>query len=738
MLVSGTGTNLGALIEAERRGALGGSIRLVLADRECLAIERARAAGLETLVIQPGAYPTREAWNAAVSQALVAASPDLVVLAGFMRVLGNPVLDAFAGRILNVHPSLLPAFPGTDAIGDALRAGVRVTGVTIHFVDETLDGGPIVDQEAVSLQPGDDHDSLSARIHAVEHRLLPRAVDRMLAGVISVADGRAVTDAVKAAELPRPRRALLSVSDKTGLAALGQGLADLGFELISTGGTAKALRAAGLEVLDVAAVTGFPEMLDGRVKTLHPRIAAGVLADWRSEEHRAQLARAAIDPFELIVVNLYRFAEAAAKPDIAIDELIEEIDIGGPTLVRGAAKNHASVGIVTDPADYDGVLAELREHGSLGEKTRQRLAVAAFTLTAGYDTAIAAELRHRLGGAAEAAQLTGADSDADPDASRPMPATLDVRLERALTLRYGENPHQSAALYLRPGADPSDGPFALGAAPLQGKELSYNNILDASAAAALARDLRGAAAVVVKHGNPCGAAEAVNLHEAWRLALAGDPVSAFGGVVAIRGTVDRVLAEALTSLFLEVVVAPAFDAGAREVLAARTNLRLLEDPSILVVPHVSMELRFSGGGVLATDSDVLPDDPSSWRTVTARPPTDAERRDLELAWRIARRVSSNAIVLVRDGALVGVGAGQMSRVDSAKLAVEKAGPDRVSGSACASDAFFPFPDGLEVCAAAGATSFVEPGGSQRDAEVIAAADHAGAAMLFTGIRHFRH
>ena len=368
-----------------------------------------------------------------------------------------------------------------------------------------------------------------------------------------------------------------------------------------------------------------------------------------------------------------------------------------------------------------------------GRRPGAGLAVEAFALTAYYDTAIAAEFARTV-----ARRWRRRRRRRCVERPPPMPARLDLRLERAITLRYGENPHQQAALYRRPDAGPSDGPFARGASPLQGKELSYNNILDASAAAALARDLRGAAAVVVKHGNPCGAAEAANLHEAWQLALAGDPVSAFGGVVAIRGTVDGVLAEALTSLFLEVVIAPAFDEDARAILAAKQNLRLLEDPSILALPRVGLEP--CGPREAASwqrTPDVQPDDPDTWRVVTARP-SDAERRDLELAWRIARRVSSNAIVLVRDGALVGVGAGQMSRVDSARLAVDKAGPGRVARSVCASDAFFPFPDGLEVCAAAGVTAFVEPGGSTRDADVIAAADRAGAAMLFTGVRHFRH
>jgi phosphoribosylaminoimidazolecarboxamide formyltransferase/IMP cyclohydrolase len=721
VLVSGRGTNLQALMDVERRQNLGGQIALVLADQGCPAIDRATAAHIATRIVAPGDFADRTAWDDALCNALASAGVDLAVLAGFMRVVGASVLDRFANRVINIHPSLLPAFPGRDAIGDALDAGVRVTGVTVHLVDESIDGGPILLQEAVTVRPGETRDELEPRIHAVEHRLLPAAVRLMLGGAVNVAGGRATIDARRAAALPRPRRALLSVSEKTGLVHLARGLDGLAFELVSTGGTARALRDAGLPVTDVSAVTGFAEMLDGRVKTLHPRIHGGVLGDWRNADHRAQLAAAMIEPFELVVVNLYRFAEAAARPGIGMDELIEEIDIGGPTLVRAAAKNHASVAILSSPARYDAVLDELRTSGAIGDETRASLAVDAFALTADYDSQIAAELGRRM--------TTSNDS---------LPARLDLRLERVLPLRYGENPHQAAALYRRTGVAPEAGPFSEGATPLQGKELSYNNILDAAAAAAIARDLRGAACVVVKHGNPCGAAEADTLIAAWERALSGDPVSAFGGVVGIRGTVDAELATALTGLFLEVVVAAAFDPAALEVLARKPNLRLLADPSIPLDPPVVLDVRSAGGGVLVTESDILPDDPKTWRTVTTREPSDRERADLDLAWRISRRVSSNAIVLVKDGTLVGVGAGQMSRVDSSRLAVDKAGPDRVKDSVCASDAFFPFPDALEVCASAGVTAFVEPGGSQRDPEVIAAAEAAGAAMLFTGVRHFRH
>jgi len=722
--VSGKGSNLQAIVHAERRGWLPTRTVLVLADRPCAAIDWAREQAIATDLVRPADHPDPAAWDRAVRGALQASGARIVALAGFMRLVGPATLAAFRGSILNVHPSLLPAFPGAHAVRDALEAGVRVTGVTVHVVDEVLDGGPIVLQEAVPILAADDEAALLARLHAVEHRLLPRAMRLMAAGALTVGqDGRVSVDPARAAALPRPRRALLSVSDKSGLAELADGLVSLGFELVSTGGTARALRAAGLEVTDVAEVTGFPEMLDGRVKTLHPRIAAGVLADLRRPDHVAQLATEGIDPFELVVVNLYPFAAAAERPGIALDELVEEIDIGGPTLVRAAAKNHASVAIVTEPAAYPALLAELRAEGRIGEATRRRLGAAAFGQTADYDARIAAELPGRLG----------------IEQPEPFPAHVSLELDRVGALRYGENPHQQGALYRLRDASPSAGPFARGVDLRQGKVLSYNNLLDAAAAAATARDLLGPACAIVKHTNPCGAAEASDMITAWERALSGDPVSAYGGVVAVTGTLDAALAERLIALFLELVVAPSVEPEAAGILARRPNLRIVVDPSL---GHPAgdpiVEYRSAGGALLASESDVRPDDPATWRQVTSRAPDARERQDLDLAWRLARHVKSNAIVLVRDATLVGVGAGQMSRVDSARLAVEKAGPERVRGAACASDAFFPFPDGLLVCADAGATAFVQPGGSVRDDGVIAAAEAAGVSMLLTGVRHFRH
>jgi phosphoribosylaminoimidazolecarboxamide formyltransferase/IMP cyclohydrolase len=747
--VSGAGSNLRALSAAAGRGELGGAIALVFADRPCAGLDWAAEQGIDTVLVPGGD-------DATLAETLGAVVPDVVVLAGYLRLVGPAVLVEFGGRILNVHPSLLPSFPGLHGARDALAAGVAVTGVTVHLVDATLDGGPIVAQEAVPVMPEDDEASLLARIHPVEHRLLPTAVAALLAGALGVTGGarRARLDpAIADAAVPVPRRALLSVSDKTGLASLGRGLVARGWELVSTGGTARSLREAGLPVTDVAAVTGFPEMLDGRVKTLHPRVHGGILADRRRADHREALIAAGIAPFDLVVVNLYPFAEAARKPGLSFDALVEEIDIGGPSMVRAAAKNHASVAIVTSPARYDALLAALDEHGAVPLGLRSALAVEAFRHTAAYDARIAAELPGRMAAA-------GVDLPSEPGlptSQDPYPPSLTISLEKVDTLRYGENPHQAAARYRRTDREPrpGDGPFATGEPPLQGKPLSYNNVLDASAAAALGRLMRGPAVVICKHTNPCGAAERPTLLEAWEAALAGDPVSAFGGVVAVTGTVDRALAERLVSIFLEVVVAPAFDDGAREVLATKPNLRLVVDPALGGVaatagpsgpaPATADDLgsfRTAGGGVLVTAPDTLPDDPAEWVCTTSRQPTEPELRDMDLAWRLCRGVVSNAILLVRDGMLVGLGSGQVSRVDACRGAVDKArqfqGEAGATGAVAASDAFFPFADGPKVLLDAGVTAIVQPGGSMRDAEVLALVDEAGAAMLVTGRRHFRH
>ncbi len=750
--VSGAGSNLRALHAAVSRDEIPARIVLVFADRACPALDWAAEAGLETALLPAlgAADPSlRAEADRTLAATLRAVEADVAVLAGYMRVVGPATLAAFPNRIINTHPALLPSFPGAHAVRDALSAGVAVTGATVHLVNEIVDGGPIVLQEPVDVLPDDDEAMLHERIKAVQHRLLPRAVALALAGALTVEPGqrRARIDSARVdAAVPPPRRVLLSVSDKTDLVPFAAALVRNGYELVSTGGTARALRDAGLPVTDVASVTGTREMLDGRVKTLHPRVHAGILADRRRADHREALIAAGIAPFDLVVVNLYPFAAAAARPGVALDDLVEEIDVGGPTLVRAAAKNHASVAILTSPDRYPAVIAAIEGEGSVPAGLRAALAAEAFRHTAAYDARIASELPGRMLDAG----LALPPEPGLPGSADPYPPVLPLVLEKVQSLRYGENPHQPAARYRRVDRQPGlvDGLFAADGAPLQGKDLSYNNVLDASAASAIARVLRPPACVIVKHTNPCGAAERASLLDAWRAALAGDPESAFGGVVGVAGTIDGELARAMTELFLEVVVAGGFDDEARAAFAAKPNLRLIVD-EVLSASRVPAPvrsdplgaIRTAGGAVLVSTPDVIPDDPAAWRLTTRRAPTDRERADLDLAWRLVRGVTSNAIVLVRDGRLIGLGSGQTSRVDAARQAVAKARtfqPDALAGAVCASDAFFPVPDSIEVCLDAGVTAFVQPGGSVRDGQAIECADAADAAMLFTGIRHFRH
>ena len=522
------------------------------------------------------------------------------------------------------------------------------------------------------------------------------------------------------------RRALLSVTDKTGLVEFAQALAGFGVELVSTGGTARALRDAGLEVKDIGDLTGFPEMLDGRVKTLHPRVHGGLLYIRGNREHEAAVAAHGIEPIDMAVVNLYAFEKTAAQPAVAFGHLIENIDIGGPSMVRSAAKNFEDVAIVTRVSDYPAIIEELkRTQGALSRETRWRLARQAFATTAAYDTAIANAL-DRI------AEAPAPDAPAALEPSN-LPTTLRINLPLAQPLRYGENPHQRAALY----AD-GTGLGVAGARQLQGKELSFNNLVDLDACWELAQEFPSgesdpAVVVIVKHTNPCGAATGATILEAYRKALACDPVSAYGGVIGINRTVDGEAAAEIAKLFVEAIAAPGFTAEARERFVARKNLRLVEvrsAPPRPVVKHVS-------GGLLLQDADTGRVAESELKVVTWRPPTAEELRSLLFAWRVCKHVKSNAIVYARAGQTLGVGAGQMSRVDAARFGAMKAALP-LQGCVAASDAFFPFPDGLEAVAAAGATAVIQPGGSVRDEEVIAAADKLGMAMVFTGIRHFRH
>jgi phosphoribosylaminoimidazolecarboxamide formyltransferase / IMP cyclohydrolase len=511
------------------------------------------------------------------------------------------------------------------------------------------------------------------------------------------------------------RRALVSVFDKQGLDRLARALAAAGVEVVSTGSTAAALEGHGLAVTRVEELTGFPELLDGRVKTLHPKVHAGLLADRARPGHRAELEAAGIAPFDLVVVNLYPFEETVAAPDVDPALAVERIDVGGPAMVRAAAKNHAWVAVVCDPADYPLVETALADGGTT-LTDRRTLAAKAFARTAAYDTAVATWM-------------------APPAEAAPgFPERLGVEGRLRQRLRYGENPHQAAAFYVVEGPA---GPWGLGAATqVAGKELSYNNLLDADAALALAAEHAGRPfATIVKHTNPCGAAFGATLEEAYAGALDGDPVSAFGGVVGLSRPLDAATAKRIAGIFTEVVVAPGFDEEALEVLAGKPSLRLVR--ADLAGPAGRLAVRSVAGGLLAQEPDPGGDDPAGWALQAGDPPGPELLADLALAWSVAGHVKSNAIVLARDGRVVGVGAGQQSRVDSVRIAVAKAG-ERARGAAAGSDAYFPFPDGVETMAAAGVLAVAQPGGSVRDAEVTAAATAAGITMLHTGRRHFRH
>ncbi|GAB3437137.1 hypothetical protein GCM10027436_16690 [Actinophytocola sediminis] len=718
VLVSGSGTLLQSVLDASTTPRFPVRVVAVGADRPGIeGLARAERAGVPGFVVRLGDHADRAAWDVALADAVAAYQPDLVVSAGFMKILGPAFLARFAGRVVNTHPALLPAFPGAHAVADALAYGVAVTGCTVHLVDAGVDTGPIVAQQAVAVAPDDDVATLHERIKVVERRLLVEVI-ALLAREGYTVRGRKVSIGVTDERRP-VRRALIGVSDKAGLLELATGLHANGVEIVSTGGTARTIADAGVPVTPVEQVTGFPESLDGRVKTLHPRVHAGLLADLRKPAHVEQLAGLGIEPFDLLVVNLYPFERTVAAGASA-DECVEQIDIGGPAMVRAAAKNHASVAVVVDPTRYDWLLEQVRD-GGFTLTDRQRLAVDAYRHTASYDIAVASWM---------GSALAPADED--------LPSWVGASWQRQNVLRYGENPHQQAALYVS-----SHGGDGLATAKqLHGKEMSYNNYTDADAAWRAAHDHEQTCVAIIKHANPCGIAVSTvdgvgAVADAHRKAHACDPLSAFGGVIAANREVTVDMAEQVAEVFTEVIVAPSYAEGAVEVLTRKKNVRILVAPA---PRRGGAEIRAVSGGLLMQSMDLIDadgDHPASWTLATGKPADDDVLADLAFAWRTCRAVKSNAIVLAAGGATVGVGMGQVNRVDAARLAVARAG-ERAAGSVAASDAFFPFPDGPQLLLDAGVRAIVQPGGSVRDAEVIAAAEAAGVSLYLTGTRHFAH
>ena len=546
-------------------------------------------------------------------------------------------------------------------------------------------------------------------------------------------------------ELRKIKRALISLSDKSGAAEFAKSLADLGVELISTGGTAKALRDAGLRVTDVSEVTGFPEMMDGRVKTLHPKIHGAFLALRDNADHVASLHEHDIQPIDMVVVNLYPFEATVAKEGVALEEAVENIDIGGPAMIRSASKNWRDVAIVTDPQLYPDLISEMQSNdASLSLETRQRLAVLAYTRTASYDLAISSYLARQLSDEQLALieplnplqHLTFIDSTEleSTEDDNPLPDDIELQLAKVTDLRYGENPHQKAALYV------NDNGGIAGAEQLHGKEMSFNNYVDAEAAWNLVQDFSETAVAIIKHTNPSGVGIGATNEEAYRRALSTDPVSAFGGIVAFNKRVDAQVAASVIEVFSEVIVAPGFDDDAVEIFKTKKNLRLLQLRSADNNRRSTIEYKQISGGFLAQEADTYRVSENDLKIVSRRHPTDAELRSMLLAWRVCKHVKSNAIVLANETQTIGVGSGQMNRVDSVRIAAMRA--ERfdlpVNGSALASDAFFPFRDNVDEAANMGVSAIIQPGGSLKDADSIAAADEHGLAMAFTGFRHFKH
>ncbi len=538
---------------------------------------------------------------------------------------------------------------------------------------------------------------------------------------------------------PRIQRALISASDKKGLTEFARGLAACGVEIFSTGGTRKHLETEKIPVRDVAEYTGFPEMMHGRLKTLHPKVHGGILCRHDNADDMRSLAEHGILTFELVVVNLYPFEATIRKPGVTLEEAIEQVDIGGPTMVRAAAKNHAFTTIATDARQYGDILAQVQAAGCTTLELRRKLAAEAFAHTALYDRAIADFFAGHIETRSANERTTGTRSASERTAEERFPGTLHLGFQRQQVLRYGENPHQQAAVY---AAARSNGPSVVAARQLSGKELSYNNLLDLDSALAIVRDFGEPAAVVIKHNNPCGAAEAADLAAALKNAMAGDPLSAFGSVLGLNRPVDAATAEVLTEpgLFVEAIIAPEFDPAALNILTTvpkwKANVRLMAVGQI-AKPAAHWAYRPIEGGLLLQDADALPDPQSEWKVVTNCQPIPTQMADLRFAWTMVRHVKSNAIVLAKDRVLLGAGAGQMSRVDSAEISIKKAG-DRAQGSVMASDAFFPFADSIEAAAAVGVSAVIQPGGSRNDPDVIAACNRHGVTMIFTGRRHFKH
>lgn len=707
ILASGNGTNFEVLTKKFQAGEIPGTEALMFCNHpNAPVIKRAQRLGIPYETFSVKECGSKQAYEARLLKVLKEYKIDFIILSGYLRVVGSTILNEYPDLIVNLHPALLPKYPGLNSIARAFadyqRGLIDKTGVTVHFIDARLDHGPIIAQKAVPIYPDDTEETLETRVHETEHELFPMAVSEVIKTRMKRGN--------------KVKRALVSVSDKTNLVPFVKGLVENHYEIISTGGTKKKLDEAGIKTISVEEITGFPEILDGRVKTLNPYIHGGLLAERDKPEHMKTLEKLNIHTIDLVCVNLYPFKQTIEKPNVELADAIENIDIGGPSLLRAASKNYASVTVVTDQADYDRVLKEITENGDTNLKTRAELAAKVFRTTAAYDALIAEYLTKQTG-LEDLEKLT---------------LTYDLKQK----MRYGENSHQKAWLY----EDALPKKFSvLQAEQLHGKKLSYNNIKDADEALRAIREFQAEPTVVaMKHMNPCGIGRGKTLEEAWDRAYEADSISIFGGVIALNRQVDLATAKKMHKIFLEIVIAPGFDDDALAVLEKKKNIRLLQ----LDFSHENEPVRYETvsvmGGLLMQEQDVLNENVADWKCVTDVKPTEQQLKTMMFALKAVKHTKSNAIVVANNERTLGVGAGQPNRIDSAKIAVKHAGEAIDNTAVMSSDAFFPFGDCVEYAGKHGIKAIVQPGGSVRDQESIESANKYGIAMVFTGYRHFRH
>lgn len=709
ILISGGGTNLQALIDSTLNKEIDGKIELIISNKDSFGLKRGEAAGIDSLFIDSKDFESEELYNQRLIEEFEKRDIDLIVLAGYLKILSKDFIKAFENRIINIHPSLIPLFCGDGYYGQrvheaVLSSGVKETGATVHFVDEGVDTGPIILQRKVRVEKNDTVESLQAKVLEIEHRIIVEGVKLFSEGKLQVENNKIINRSGKM------KRALISVYDKEGIVDFARGLEVLNWEIISTGGSFKKLKEAGISVIEVDDITGFPEILGGRVKTLNPLIHGGILYKRDDEDHKKTIKDMNIGSIDMVVNNLYPF-EDMLKKNSSEDDMIENIDIGGPSMIRAAAKNYKDVMVVTDPEDYEEIVDRLRMD-NIDNVFKRSLAKKAFNYTAYYDSLISAYF-NRL------------DEDKFPE-------RFTLTFKRNSELRYGENPHQEAAFYEEIGD--VEGTLS-SLKQLHGKELSFNNINDSNGALKILKEFDEPTIVGVKHANPSGIGSAETIFEAFKKMYECDSTSIFGGIIASNGEIDKDTAEMIGDIFIEVVLAPSYSKEAMEVLTKKKNIRIIEIDNITRNKYDELDMKKTIGGLLVQERDeILLDE---YKIVTKRQPSKEELEDLLFSFKAVKHINSNGVVVVKDKATLGFGLGEVNRYWATGNAIERSG-EKIVGSVLASDGFFPFKDSIEVLGKAGVKAIIQPGGSIKDAEVIEEADKYGIAMIFTGVRHFKH